>query len=53
MCCADGWDHGDAKINGVCPDCGRPTVDGDAVYGCHYSPILCHTCGFSPCDGSC
>lgn len=49
--CADGWDSG--KPDGVCPDCGEPTVDGEAAYGCYYSPIICETCGNAPCDESC
>lgn len=50
MCCDD-WDRG--TPNGVCPDCGRPTVDGKAATGCNYSPVVCDTCGAAPCDGSC
>ncbi len=50
--CADGWD--DSKdVNGVCPDCGEPTVDGDAGVGCNWSPIDCATCGAWRCDDSC
>lgn len=41
------------EINGVCPDCGEPTVDGDAFECCGYSPVVCKTCGDAPCDGSC
>lgn len=51
--CADGWEYDDDKINGECPDCGAPTVDGHAQYGCNYSPITCKTCGSAPCDQSC
>lgn len=40
-------------VNGVCPDCGEPTVDGLALEYCNYSPTLCHTCEHSPCDQSC
>jgi ribosomal protein S27E len=51
MCC-DGWNDTNA-VNGECPDCGMPTVDGDAAYGCSYSPIDCETCGSALCDDSC
>ena len=50
MCC-DQIDMGDP--NGECPDCGTPTVDGEAAVGCNYSPCECETCGWRPCDGSC
>jgi hypothetical protein len=52
MCC-DGWDYNDDEVNGECPACGMPTVDGEAQSGCHYSPVACNTCGDSPCDGYC
>ena len=52
MCC-DGWDNSE-DIAGECPDCGGPVDDeGDAVVGCHWSPVVCDTCGDRPCDGSC
>jgi hypothetical protein len=51
--CCDGWDNGDEGINGKCPACGDDTIDGQAVYGCNYSPVLCETCGSAPCDDSC
>jgi hypothetical protein len=51
--CADGWYHPDKEVNGECPDCGTPTVDGMAQYGCNYSPEVCGTCGDAPCDQSC
>jgi hypothetical protein len=51
--CSDGWHYAESEINGECPDCGTPTVDGYAVSGCHYSPTHCKTCHDSPCDGSC
>lgn len=51
MCCDD-WDMTEA-VDGECPDCGCPTVDGEAAQGCHYSPVICKTCGDAPCDGSC
>jgi hypothetical protein len=50
MCC-DSWNNG--TPNGECPDCGAPTVDGEAATGCHYSPVSCETCGDAPCDDSC
>jgi len=28
-------------------------VDGQAPYGCHWSPVICQTCGDAPCDESC
>lgn len=40
-------------INGECPECGTPTVDGQAAVGCYYSPVECKLCGWKPCDGSC
>jgi len=52
MCC-DGWKYDESEINGVCPKCGTPTVDGKAVEGCNYSPVICDECGDAPCDGSC
>ena len=53
--CCDYWnltEYGD-EVNGICPDCGRATVDGQCVYGCNYSPVMCETCGSAPCDYSC
>jgi hypothetical protein len=41
------------EINGSCPVCGEPTVDGDAYESCFYSPVACEECGNAPCDGSC
>lgn len=40
---------------GECPECGGP-IDayGDTTeVCCIYSPKICNTCGYSPCDGSC
>lgn len=51
--CSDGWRYGLDEVNGECPDCGYPTVDGEAFEGCNWSPVLCQTCGDAPCDGSC
>lgn len=53
MCC-DGWYPGPGEeIDGECPDCGGPTVEGGSAYGCNWSPVECDTCGWAPCDGSC
>jgi hypothetical protein len=52
MCC-DGWYYDDEEVDGECPDCGTPTVDGQAQEGCNYSPVACETCGWAPCDQSC
>jgi hypothetical protein len=52
MCCSN-TDYRKEEINGVCPDCGEDTVDGDAYDACDYSPTLCETCGWDPCDESC
>jgi len=54
MCCEpiDRTDDG-SEIDGECSDCGQPTVDGEAAYGCFYSSVECKTCGWKPCDGSC
>lgn len=52
MCCSS-YTSEDSEINGECPDCGEPTVDGVAASGCNYSPIVCKTCNSSPCDLSC
>lgn len=53
MACWDGWSGPESAVNGVCPDCGMPTVDGAAQYGCGSSPQACATCGSRPCDLSC
>lgn len=52
MCCAAN-DYTEDEINGTCPDCGEPTVDGDAYENCFYSPCECETCDYRPCNGSC
>lgn len=41
------------QIDGECPECGCPTVDGCAYEACGYSPTICETCGSAPCDLSC
>ena len=51
--CSDGWYSEESEIDGECPDCGEPTVEGVAASGCNYSPMVCETCGARPCDGSC
>lgn len=52
MCC-DPSGYTENEINGVCVDCGEPTVDGDAYENCAFSPRYCLTCNHSPCDESC
>ncbi len=52
MCCAP-REYTEDQIDGKCPDCKEPTVEGDAYEACGYSPILCNKCGDAPCDGSC
>lgn len=51
--CSEGWYEKDEDVDGECPDCGTPTVEGRAQFGCAWSPVDCKTCGWSPCDGSC
>ena len=51
--CCDPWSSHVDEVNGECPDCGMPTVDGFAAHGCSYSPCVCETCRYKPCDGSC
>ena len=52
MCCAgSGLNESDA--NGVCPECGELTCNGEAIDCCEYSPCNCDTCGRRLCDGSC
>lgn len=53
MPCCDGWDYTTEKVNGKCPECGEPTIDGSAPTGCNYSPVVCKTCADAPCDSSC
>jgi uncharacterized protein (DUF983 family) len=52
MCCSPSGYLMD-EINGECPNCGEPTVDGDAYENCTYSRRECDVCGWSPCDDSC
>lgn len=52
--CSDGWNlREEGEVNGECPECGTDTVDGAAVTGCNYSPVVCERCGWAPCDQSC
>ena len=51
--CADGWSSDEAEVDGECPECGMPTVGGEAAYGCDWSEITCEVCHHAPCDGSC
>lgn len=54
MCCEPIEQIPDAEDEiGECPDCGTETVNGEARYGCYYSPVACSTCGWKPCDQSC
>jgi len=53
MSCCDVWSSKPEEINGKCPECGGPTVDGDAAEGCNWAPIDCETCGSRPCDQGC
>ena len=52
--CCDPMEATEDDIVGECPDCGAPVdEDGDALFGCSYSPLDCETCGTHWCDGSC
>lgn len=55
MGCCDGWelDVEEDDVEGECPDCCEPTVNGSAKTGCNHSPVCCKTCGSAPCDESC
>lgn len=53
MSCCEPSGFAKEEINGVCPECGEDTVDGDAYECCDYSPVECEVCGFAPCDESC
>ena len=52
MCCSNTY-YTKEEINGECPACGEPTVDGEAYDACTYSPVCCDVCGCAPCDESC
>lgn len=49
------WKNGifTSLIDGVCEECGSDTVEGCSTDICNYSPQVCQTCGYSPCDQSC
>lgn len=50
--CWGGYEQ--VRTNGECPECGSPTLNGDAAYiDCVWSPESCGTCGQCECDGSC
>ena len=51
MCCEP--NGAEVTVNGECPDCGAPTVDGVSVDICGYSEVGCETCGDAPCGLSC
>jgi len=53
MCCDPVEYSKDEIVDGECPECGEPTIDGDAEEICNYSRTECEVCGWSPCDGSC
>lgn len=53
MLCWGAIPYNELEINGECPDCGADTIDEEAVEVCGYSPVICNTCGYAPCDGSC
>lgn len=54
MCCDPKFLNSERHlIDGECPDCGEPTVDGEAFEICSYSPCECNTCDHRPCDDSC
>ena len=51
--CDDSWESWEADVNGKCPACGCPTVNGEAAYGCFFSEIICKTCKHAKCNGRC
>ena len=51
--CCDSWGSYESEVNGECPECGTPTVDGQAAYGCNWSPVSCECCGRAVCDDAC
>ncbi len=34
--------------DGTCPDCGNPTLNGQAHRTCEFSHTVCRTCGYAP-----
>lgn len=58
MCCdpSHSKKEHDAVHVGQCPECDCDVdKDGDCCMtdNCNYSPKLCSTCGYCPCDQSC
>lgn len=55
MCCSDIWDYRKRpdEPDDECPECGEPLYDGEPGSSCTYSPEVCRTCHYAPCDGSC
>lgn len=53
MCCD--WEPSDTITVGECPECGGDVDEdgGTTLPYCSYSPEVCATCGWRPCDGSC
>lgn len=52
MCCEPSG-YSEDQVNGECSYCGEPTIDGEALERCGYSPCACKECGWAPCDDSC
>lgn len=55
MSCCDPYGPYHEDTVGTCPDCGGNTdKEGDSTEeSCGYSPPMCRTCKWSPCDQSC
>lgn len=56
LCCGgDGEGTDFEQTVGECPNCGNPinSIGKTTEEWCGYSPIICKTCEYSPCDGSC
>ena len=51
--CSDGDYYSEDEADGVCKECGGPTVNGVSLEHCNWSPVECEECGYAPCDGSC
>ena len=45
--CCDGWSSEESGVDGECPECGYPTVGGDAASGCNWSPVYCNICRYA------
>ena len=52
-CCEPQGYNNPNEVNGICPSCENPTVDGETYDKCGYSPVQCDLCGWAPCDLSC